>query len=193
MENLGETTRDLISLGVTHPSERGLPDNEREKQLRRRSTIWLATAAGTLVTATVATLSVGVYGAEHGLPSNAVRTFIILGVIVASAISSAFLTAFLVDLQLRPMRTGVRRAMARADTNAGIGTTNAELLSELLAAQVAANERMTAIEKHLAKLPDYGQVFNDVYTLVRGQAGLSDLDELPGTGPNEIDRYRRRL
>ncbi|MEU4558379.1 hypothetical protein AB0F72_08315 [Actinoplanes sp. NPDC023936] len=171
MHDIGMDTRDLGTLGVTHPAEKGLPASETETNLRRVSAIWLITAGGILAITTISALTIGALTVEHGINSSIIRLLIILGVGIASNVACALLAAALVEYAQRQQRTLIRKAMARASDNAKVGALNAALLEQLvnrcnsLVDQIAAQNRELAamrsqikgMEAQLADVPGFSE------------------------------------
>jgi hypothetical protein len=202
MHDLGGDTRDHITLGTPHPQEHGLPTSDRETRIRRTGT--RSTWAGTLLLVgdTTTALALMAYGRHHTWDDPVTRQFVGLIIILIGLGATALITSGLIERQQRQQRTLIRRAMARADANAGLGDANqtaiekntkilADLVYGLHYTQKDIAElgtRLTALEAAFGKLPDYGTIVADGYRLGRHSAGLGDLDQLgdpsaPG-GPN---------
>lgn len=191
MYDLGEGTQDLRDLGVPHPVEarHGLPDNTTENNTRRWGAICRWGGAALLTTDTVATLALLAYGHYSAGGHPITRQVFGLTILIAGLAATAMLTAGLVERQWRPVRTLIRRAMARADANADIGDANraaietsTRLVAEAVNTLAGLEKRLHAIEATIGQLPDYGAIVQDGYRLGRHSAGLGDLDQLTDSG-----------
>ncbi|GGN38968.1 hypothetical protein FHR83_006822 [Actinoplanes campanulatus] len=171
MYEFGETTSDLHDLGIPHPTEttHQLPHSEREQQLRRNGALYRRTGI-TLITAdALAILTL------MALPENAIwnnpthRQLILLAVLLTGFTATALLTVGLLERQGRQTRTLIRRAMARADTNADLGDANraaidanraaimenTKLVAEAIITLTGIEKRLHALETAVEAVPGY--------------------------------------
>ncbi len=171
MTDLTMTTRDLRDLGQPHPTEHGLPASDTEDRIRRwgcRCRWW---GAATLAADFAGSLAASTQADNAFWDDHASRTLVGITFILAGLVGSAVITAGLIERILRPMRTQIRRAMARADTNADIGAANRDAIdrngravTEAVHTLVDIQKEMAAIrhelagmQTKLASVPDYGQ------------------------------------
>ncbi|BAL87169.1 hypothetical protein AMIS_19490 [Actinoplanes missouriensis 431] len=191
MHDLEGTTRDLRDLGVPHPAEKGLPKADTEDQARAYGATQRRRGTVILVGTVIVTLGGAVLAEEYTWDSGAAQMLATLAILSITVYAGCLIVLGGIEKMLRPVRTHMRLAMSRATQNAELGGMNAQLIADLVEAQEAMNQRLAAMEKTVAAVPEYEQIFRDGYQFGRSSAGLADLDQLPGVGPNEIDRYRR--
>ncbi len=160
MHLAGDDTRDLRTLHEPHPAETGLPADDTETGIRRWSNRLFWTGLAILALEYVGSLAIAVIAENGGgLNDPDAQMFGTLAAIGLVAAALGFILLAGLERLGRQSRALMRRAVVRAETNAGIGEANAKQISEL-AEQVAVNNRLAAegivtlstIEKRLVVL-----------------------------------------
>lgn len=163
MSDLDGDTRDIIALQAQHPAEHHLPAAETEKAILAASRTWIKTGIALAATAVLAPLITALFADNL---THVVVLLVAVSSIALGCTAGAFLTAALIEYTQRPTRTLIRRAMARADGNADIGTENGRLIDrnrrvtgqlayDIAAARKDITGHMARLEKRIADMPDY--------------------------------------
>lgn len=110
MHDLGDNTRDHITLGTPHPAEHGIPTRDTETAITTNSHRWARNGALTAAAAILTPLITAIF-ADH--LSHAVILLITVAAGCSGTIAAACLTAVMIERLQRPQRALIRAVITQ--------------------------------------------------------------------------------